>query len=297
MDYTIPKYKDVAPEFIRVCTTLCDDASRLLEDPEGNIHGVIHGVRKIFKKQRALFRLLYSFTKDNHVKEESDFFRDLGRSISGMRDVTSFIEIVLGLREKHDPEKQNIVFDTILEQLEAKRKYVFDNLLNEQELRSILGQNISESKARIEAWDLSKIKWADLITANTKNYKSAFKLMHAAKDEKDPEIMHDWRKKVKIHLYQIGVFKPLWPRIMGALRKEIKILSEYLGDFQNLSILIAAIKNGYIEISDEAQRKELFRLFKSEQKVFKKKALMDGALVFAEEPKAWRTRLTAYGNS
>jgi CHAD domain-containing protein len=297
MDYTIPKYKDVAPEFIRVCTTLCDDASRLLEDPEGNIHGVIHGVRKIFKKQRALFRLLYSFTKDNHVKEESDFFRDLGRSISGMRDVTSFIEIVLGLREKHDPEKQNIVFDTILEQLEAKRKYVFDNLLNEQELRSILGQNISESKARIEAWDLSKIKWADLITANTKNYKSAFKLMHAAKDEKDPEIMHEWRKKVKIHLYQIGVFKPLWPRIMGALRKEIKILSEYLGDFQNLSILIAAIKNGYIEIMDEAQRKELFKLFKSEQKIFKKKALKDGAFVFSEKPKVWQARLTSYCKS
>lgn len=297
MDYTIPKHKDVAPEFIRVCTTLCDDAARLLDNPEGNIHGVIHGVRKVFKKQRALFRLLYSFTKDKHVKEESDFFRDLGRSISGMRDVTSYIEIVDGLREKHDPEKQNNVFDTILEQLEAKRKYVFDNLLNEPELRSILSQNIAEAKARIQAWDLSKIKWDDLIAANTKNYKSAYKLMHAAKDEKDPEFMHDWRKKVKIHLYQIGVFKPLWPRIMGALRKEVKILSEYLGDFQNLSILIEAIKNGYIEIFDEAQRKELFKLFKSEQKVFKKKALKDGALVFSEKPKVWQTRITSYCKS
>ena len=40
------------------------------------------------------------------------------------------------------------------------------------------------------------------------------------------------------------------------ITKEVKILSEYLGDFQNLSILIEAIKNGYIEIFDEAQRKE-----------------------------------------
>src|SRR5690606_16072424 len=75
--------------------TLSKQVDRALADLDNrdNLHEGVHQARKRWKKIRALLRLLQK-PLGNTYRRENKTFRNLGRSLSGLRDAEALVETV-----------------------------------------------------------------------------------------------------------------------------------------------------------------------------------------------------------
>src|SRR5690606_30896406 len=59
--------------------------------------------------------------------------------------------------------------------------------------------------------------------------------VHAFVDQ-SAEAFHDWRKRVKEHLYHTRLLHPVWPAVMQAREEELALVAKRLGDHHNLAV-------------------------------------------------------------
>ncbi|TMV71492.1 CHAD domain-containing protein, partial [Thioclava sp. BHET1] len=64
---------------------------------------------------------------------------------------------------------------------------------------------------------------------------------HLALRDDNPEVLHDWRKRVKDHLYHCRLLSPLWPEMLQPRAVLLNRLAEALGDRNDLTTLSAAL--------------------------------------------------------
>ncbi len=89
------------------------------------------------------------------------------------------------------------------------------------------------------------------------------------------ENLHEWRKRVKDHWYNLTVLRDVWPPVMEPLAKAAHALSERLGEDHDLEVLLdfarsqatdpdgadrLAVLAGVIESRRELLRSEAFAL-------------------------------------
>lgn len=55
------------------------------------------------------------------------------------------------------------------------------------------------------------------------------------------EELHAWRKRVKIHMFQLRLLTPRWPGVVGALVEELDSLGDALGKHHDLAVLRVAL--------------------------------------------------------
>jgi CHAD domain-containing protein len=108
------------------------------------------------------------------------------------------------------------------------------------------------------------------------------------------EDLHEWRKRIKDLWYQIRLLSSVWPEQMEALAEELKILSEYLGDDHDLTLL----EQSASEFCQRDGKAEEWTLLKAmidlRRDELRKKAFVLGARFYAEKPSAFCKRLSRY---
>ena len=66
-------------------------------------------------------------------------------------------------------------------------------------------------------------------------------------DESSAEEIHAWRKRVKIHMFQLRLLTPRWPGLLHALVDELDNLGEALGKHHDLAMLRASLaRDGHL---------------------------------------------------
>lgn len=98
MSYYIKSEESIASGVRRIAEEQTDKAINALRENE-NPGEIIHKVRKHLKKLRALMRLVRDELESDVYKPNNVFYRDLGRQLSDLRDVTSLLETLELLRE------------------------------------------------------------------------------------------------------------------------------------------------------------------------------------------------------
>ncbi len=269
-----------------IAHNILDDAAAALESPKDSSAVMVHEVRRQMKRWRAFLRLLApSVGKD--AKDLRIVARDLARDLSGARD----------------PQSAREVFDDLAEQrllllpkvsIKAARKHI-DDLRTRGEKSALttktrlrIADALADASAAVDHWPLHRVTFPDIARGLTASYREARKAVPKSWSDADAETLHEFRKLVVIHGYQMEIVEPLWARFTKMWVAEVHRLRNRLGHYQDLEVL----RNLTAPHRPLAQwRLQLERPIAARKHRHLTAAKRGAARLFVEKPSAFQRRL------
>lgn len=291
MSFRIENHEPFFDAIHRIAYEQTDQAIALLADDQ-DIHESIHETRKTFKRLRALLRLVRDNLPAETYRLENRFYRDSGRQLADLRDVTSLMEALDRLLEQHPEERLK---EAILENkasLDEKREAIAKQFRTEK-LPGQVKANLQIAQKRIPEWAFSHSGKQAFLRSIPRIYKRGRNAMGAAYKKRKDEDFHEWRKNVKYLWHQLQVVEKIWKTEMKALIKSLKSLSDDLGEDHDFTLIKEHVKNGSLQFPDEI-KPVLDEQLAQEQQIRRKKAYYLGRRLYAEKPSAFGERLYEY---
>jgi len=184
------------------------------------------------KRWRALLRLFEAFVGPQ-ARQLRDAARDLARGLAGARDGQSALDALADL-EKHDVALSAGSVSRLRGRIEDLRRAA-ETTLN-ADMRVRLSSALDEAEA-LGRWPLSAITPEALAGELARFYRRARRQIPADWTAASAEELHELRKCVVIHRYQIELAEPLWPRFIKMWTGEAQRLRDRLGKHQDLLVL------------------------------------------------------------
>ncbi len=243
----------------------------------------VHEVRKNIKRIRALLRLVRDRLGAAY-DAENRFFRQAARRLSDVRDADAAGEAFDRLIGTSGRRAQR--FAVIRERLVAARS---SDTPATPDSHTLLA-DFRAARRRISAWPL-RGKGFGVIGPGLRNtYRQARRAFKKARGHASVENLHEWRKRVKAHGYQMRVLEPLWPAVMNVWREELDVLGELLGDDHDLAILAHRLSSLADEIPADLAKAFCKRIDRRRKKL-QRQALALGSRIHAESPSCFESRL------
>jgi CHAD domain-containing protein len=270
-----------------VARDILAEARNALEGRAKSDAVAVHDYRKAMKRWRALLRLLAPFLGDmgERLRVEA---RDLARALAGARDAQAAIDALDDLGENDDALSARSTA-TIRGRLEDIRRDAETSSLT-AEMRTRLSDALDHADAAVALWPVEQIDFADIAARLAKTYRQVRSNMPDDWVAAEAEILHDMRRRVVAHRYQMELVEPLWPKLGKVWVAEAQRLRERLGAYQDLSVL-----TGFTAPHQPLAhwRSRLAPLIAARKAVHAKRAAHIAGRLFAERPKAFRRRLEA----
>lgn len=293
MGYRLRADESVTEGVRRIANSEIDKALAEINSDSLGIHETVHQVRKRCKKIRGLLRLVRPGMGKTYSRENAHF-RDTARIISGARDVTAMIEAYDALLDRYEAPIDRRAFAPIRRRLSSRQKQL---AANEDQLMSKLEtveQALTSARARADSWKVKKSGFKSVRGGLLKTYTRGIKRGEAARKKPTDERLHEWRKRVKYHWYHLRLIQDSWQPIFKSRRKEMKRLSDLLGDDHDLAVFAATLE-GDQETFGAIQSLPLFyALIRERRGELQAEAHELGRLAFAEPPEALADRYQTY---
>ena len=283
--------KSVQAAVRRVALDQIDAAIAEIDDAELPREKAVHQVRKRCKKLRALVRLIRPGFAD--YARENAAFRDLARTLGGVRDQDVLIETCNKIGAHYgkdaDAEALEAVQSALLAEKQDAAKYA---ALDER--LAAFRDGMLQARQRAQCWIIEGDGFAALSTGLQKTLKQAASAMATARYEPAADHMHEWRKHMKYHWYHARLLRGIWPATMQAHVEAASELADLLGDHHDLTVLRERLTKHPERYGgfDAARMVEKLAARREEQlagKIFRR-----GALLLAERPKALARRWERY---
>lgn len=200
-------------------------AKKLTSGPEQGT--AIHGARKAIKKTRALLRLLRPGMPD--YARENRALRDIGRALAPLRDA----DVTTALLARLCDEAGLVQADRAALSVAPGMALPDDPQLVLQKASEDLSRVVRRSaKWRVKGKSLDAL--AEGLRRSTEAGASA---LEPALAGTDPELLHEFRKRVKDRWYHSRLLFAAWPEAMQVEIDAADVLAERLGDYQDLAVL------------------------------------------------------------
>jgi CHAD domain-containing protein len=266
-------------------------ALTVLGDRQRNSTEAVHDIRKSMKRWRALLRLLEPFLGDDGRRLRIEA-RDLARSLQSAREPRSVLDALADLGEHHEALSPRSIA-TISARLDEMRRAGEARTLTD-DARAELRMKLQATVGQIERWPLSQIDGPAIAERLGDTYGRARKAIPENWQETPAEDLHELRKRVVEHRYQMELVEPLWPKLGKAWISEAQKLRERLGSYQDLAVL-AGMTVPHQPLAP--WRSRLAPLIAERQERHLASATRIAGRLFAEKPKAFRRRIEAlWGN-
>jgi CHAD domain-containing protein len=252
------------------------------------LHEGVHDARKRVKKLRGLLRLVRPGFRG--YAEENATLRDAARTLSGLRDHTAMLETLGRLSDRYPDRIDKRRTVPLRRALEARRDAATaapDLGERVEAFRSVL----REARERAEGWRLKAEGWEALGPGLALTYGRGRDAMAEAHRTGRGEDYHEFRKRVKYHGYHARLLAPVWPPLMAPYAALLDDLGEALGEQHDLVTFAPMLAEA--ELAPEA-RANLEELIVEERRRLEARALVVGARVYAEKPKAMARRMGAW---
>jgi len=224
-EFLVVEASERAPQRLRrKALDLADQAIGRLDAMATGDQKALHDVRRRLKELRAMTALL--------KQPDDEFFRDAGRDLADYRDAKAAVEAFDHLRERFAPEWTPRQFGKVRRALEARVRPIVEQTIIERLRRGLLVE-----RGQIAAWTVDEMKRDELWGELTRSYKRARRAMRIAMQEKTPENLHEWRKRVKIHWYHAQFFADVSLAKLDPHTELLRKLSRALGDHHDLVIV------------------------------------------------------------
>jgi CHAD domain-containing protein len=267
------------------------EARAALSDPGEDSARAVHDFRKAMKRWRALLRLLEPFLGED-ARQLRARARDFARELSGPRDAQSATDALTDLGNDSPLSARTIA--SIRGRLDALRLNAEAATLTEATRARIIVALDDAGKA-VEAWPVDKLAFAEVAAELAETYKLARDDCPGSDWRKiEAEVLHDLRRRVVAHRYQMELVEPLWPKFGKLWVAEAQRLRDRLGAFQDLSML-----QGFVGPNQPLApwRAKLTPLIAARQAKHAKAAQRMAGRLFAERPRAFRKRMEALWKS
>jgi CHAD domain-containing protein len=268
------------------------EARTALGNAERDSATAVHDFRKAMKRWRALLRLLEPFLGDD-ARTLRTQARDFARDLSGPRDAQSATDALGDLLKDETPPSPRTIA-SIRGRLDQVRLGAEAASLTEA-ARARMLVAFEAAEGTVAAWPLDKISFAELARELAETYKLARDDCPREDWRKVvPDVLHDLRRRVVAHRYQMELVEPLWPKFGKLWVAEAQRLRDRLGAFQDLSML-----QGFIGSHQPLApwRAKLAPLIAARQAKHAKAAQRIAGRLFAERPRAFRKRMEALWRS
>jgi CHAD domain-containing protein len=235
MSYSINACEPVAQALKRVAREEARYAIAQLTAGEDR-HEAIHEARKCIKKLRALLRLLEP-QLGNVAGNANRRLRDLGRTLSVLRDSAAMVETFDQLAEQYPGEMGLNRFGGVRERLVAAAGNAMSGA-DEQALAATAVAEFRKLARHVNLWRLSGEGFAVVADGFNASYEEGRKALRRAEKRPSTENVHELRKRAKDHWYHVRLMGPLWPAASEAYEKAMKDFQETLGDANNASVFL-----------------------------------------------------------
>jgi len=263
------------------------EARAVLDDDQRPDAVAVHDLRKALKRWRALLRLLEPFLGED-VRRLRAAARDLARELSGARDAQSAIDALDDLGGS-DGTLSARTIASIRGRLDAIRLAAEALTINEAD-RARLRTALDAAGDAVTAWNLERLSFAELARELSRTYQRLREESPKDWSKTEPETLHDLRRIVVAHRYQMELVEPLWPKFGKLWVAEAQRLRDRLGAFQDLSVLKGfTVPHGALA----PWRARLTPLILARREKHAKAAQRIASRLLAEKPKAFRRRLEA----
>jgi CHAD domain-containing protein len=270
-------------------------ARAILDDPAREPTVTVHDIRRAMKRWRALLRMLTPIIGDDTVVLRQQA-RDLSRKLTVARDAQSSIDafqdaVEAGLDGEMPLSPRSVV--TIQSRLEALRVEGERSIWND-ERRQEMTEYMNAASFQVSQWNVAAVTFADIAAALSTTYRRAQRAMPKDWDHIEAEELHELRRRVVEHRYQMELIEPAWPRMGKLWVDEAQRLRTRLGKYQDLAVL--TLKTGPHQPL-APWRSRLMPLIAKRQHDHAMAARRIATRIFAESPKAFRRRLEALWES
>ena len=268
-------------------------AERLREASEAGADGdaladAIHGARKDLKKARAALRLVREELGEKTFKRENRALRDAARALSASRDAEVKLATLDTLGDGHG-DVSPAATALWREALVAERDRIVGGESGGTEEAVAAIEAVA---ARAPEWRLRADDWKLLGPGLDTAYREGRKAFAALGEAPDFEAVHELRKRGKDLWYQLRLLREAWQPVLEPTAEEVHDFTDLLGDHHDLAVLCVDLVGR--EDVDAVHRETLRRLIEARQADLIAAALAAGERIYAEKPKAFSRRISAY---
>jgi CHAD domain-containing protein len=235
-----------------------------------------------------LLRLARGTLRSSNRRAINATLRDCGRRLSDARDAEVMIQTVDDLAEHYAGQLPKPTFDAVRAQLEAQAADARTSLSATGEV----ARELKSLRSEVKDWRLRRTGWAAFGDGLKRTYKRGRRAYRRAQRKPTAENFHAWRKRAKDLWYHVRVLEPVSPRTMHGYAKEAHQLSDLLGDEHDLAVLRARLVSGDAAVATDVE--SVITLIDHRRDQLQAEALLVGARLYAEKPKAFRRRIRAY---
>ncbi len=267
-------------------------AIRALSNTE-NMHEGVHEARRQFKMIRALFRLTRDDLGPKQFRQKNDFYRDAGRQLSAFRDAEAALETLALLKELFADQLEPETFDHLEIKLKENRSELEKIATGEDGLINIVLRKLKSEASKVNFLQIDQFKSPEIISNLRRVYQRGYTNYHLNLKEVKAETIHEWRKRAKYLRYQMQILKKAWYPLINAYGSELHQLTDYLGDYQNLTVLQGKINEGLLDLATEKEQ-DFLEITRQHQQKLLDRAFPLARKLYVEEPVNFAERMRGW---
>ncbi len=290
MAYAYLLDEDVADGTRRILSEEVDRAEKTLRRKRNKVTA-IHETRKSIKRARALLRLVKEGLPKSGFRRANVCFRDLNRLLAQSRDLDVMHQTLTQLEETCGLAGTTTaarVRDAISKAQEVAAKQAPIPPIK----RALVA--LEESRELVSELDVSGVSLEVLLKGLGRSMADFTKHHAKLSPDADAEVYHEWRKTVQFHRRHILLLSAAWPDSLQPRVAVSKQLSECLGFDHDLAVFMEFVSSPRGRPATKRDVTKLAALASSQQVELRRQARALGALLSAEAPSAFRSRVEAY---
>lgn len=254
----------------------------------------VHRARKHLKKLRALLRLVRNELGHKVYSMENQAYRAASRLLAEVRDGYVMSKALDNLTEHYADQVAADAFAELRKHLSEQYQASTDHLLNEAQAFKQLADAMQQARCRPADWRIKQRNFSAFAAGLQRVYKEGRDRMQDAYAEPVPVNFHAWRKRVKDLGYQMRLFKPLWPHLVGELSVALDELADQLGADHDLAALRQIVLARPAWVGNEATQRLLLDLIDRRRAELEAVAYALGKRIYAEKPGNFVERIARY---
>ena len=294
MNFTIRPDEPVAAAVRRVIDEQLGSAiDRLHGADAGDSAEAVHEARKSCKRLRAVFRMVRPALPAARYRTLNATVRDAAGELSGTRDAQALVAMFDDLVTVHGERADD-------DELAVVRRALADRA-------DLVGEDDDSGRALVRAAErlelardaaarlnLKGCRFDTLAKGMAATYGDGRRALHHLRREHSPERSHEWRKSVKYTWHHVELIEPAAPLLLGPTGRGLHDVSDALGDAHNLAVLVDLLRQAPARFGGPDTAERVVRMATDAQGDLEDRAIRLGLRLYAEKPKAFARRMTAY---
>ncbi|MCY4083007.1 MAG: CHAD domain-containing protein [Caldilineaceae bacterium] len=254
----------------------------------------IHEARKHFKRVRALLRLARGALPAETYAFENQFFRDLGRLLSPVRDSAVYIETLDLLRDSQRGRIADEAFLRLRKRLVREHRAVLNEFAQDEQRQGSIIDSLRYAQPRVAEWRFRQSEFSLFRAGLRRIYGRGREERAVAFSQPTTESFHAWRKRVKYLWYHLQILQPLWPAQLKAVERDCDRLADRLGEEHDLAVLLATPTVQDL-LDSRSISADLLRSNVSRERERQRRAAIPLAQrIYVESPRQFVDRIEAY---